>query len=344
MKLRLPAEWEKQDALWIVWPQRPYDWPGRFTPIRWVYADFVRVVSEYQTVKIVVDSKDIADRARTVLDKSAVNQQAVEFHIHKTDRSWIRDFGPFFVHTGKGINTVRFRFTGWAKYPQWKNDNNASRQIISKLDLENIEAEHNGAEVVLEGGSIDVNGKGTLITTRQCLLNEKQQIRNPGFTQKDYETVFKKYFGVTNAIWLSDGIAGDDTNGHVDDTCRFLNPTTVAACYEDDPADANHKALCKNLELLEDASLEDGSKLNVVKLPMPQARYIEGVRVPASYANFYICNGAVLVPTFNDPNDYTALGIIREFFSDRKVVGINSTDLIWGFGALHCMTKEQYAG
>ena len=345
MKIKsvLPAEWEKHEATWLVWPQRSDDWPGKFASIKWVYCDIIKIISDSEPLRLIVDSKEAENKTKAVLIRAGVNLTGIEFFHFKSDRSWIRDYGPFFVRSENDIETVRFYFNGWARYPEWENDNEVSVKIINEFNFKNINAQYQGKKIVLEGGSIDVNGKGTLITTKQCLLNKSKQIRNPYFDKEEYEKIFKKYFGITNTIWLNEGIAGDDTNGHIDDTCRFVNENTVVVCYEPNADDANCKPLNENIEILQNSRLEDGSKLNIINLPMPEPKYFDGYRLPASYVNFYITNSSVLVPTFNDANDYKALGIFNEIFNSRKVIGINCTDLIWGFGAIHCTAKEQYA-
>ena len=333
-----PPEWKKHDATWLIWPQNANDWPGKFSTIKWVYAEIVKYLSVSETVRIIVDSETVKVQAEKTLVRTKVDFDNIEFLICKTNRSWIRDSGPFFVFDEKQkIKILDFGFNAWGKYPNWQHDNEVTSKISEYLLLP-IE---NKQKIIFEGGSIDVNGVGTLITTEQCLLSENKQVRNQGFKKKDYEELFRKYFGVTNVLWLGDGIAGDDTNGHVDDLCRFVNPSTVVICEEKNEKDENFYPLKENEERLQSMKIENGSKLEVIPIPMPKARYFEGFRLPASYANFYIANNVVLVPMFNDPNDYRAIGIFSELFSQREVVGINSTDLIWGFGAIHCLTKEQ---
>jgi agmatine deiminase len=248
-----------------------------------------------------------------------------------------------FVKDGNEIVALDFKFNAWAKYDDYKLDNKIPSFISEKLNLKRVIADSNGKQVILEGGAIDTNGNGTLITTEECLIDEKVQIRNLGFTKSDYFEVFKKYFGVSNVIWLGKGIVGDDTHGHVDDLCRFVNENTVVLVSEENSSDENYTLLKENKERLQNISLPNGSKLNVVPLPMPQPQIFKSQRLPASYANFYVSNYAVLVPTFNDPNDRIALGILSELFMDRKVIGIHSVDLVWGLGTLHCLTKEQPA-
>ena len=271
-----------------------------------------------------------------------LNLDNVEFYKLKTNRGWMRDSGPAFVKNEKGeIALIHLSLMPGQSMIITKRMKNFPNLFPINLRLKRIIAEHNGRHVVLEGGSIDYNGSGTLLTTEECLMDNKVQVRNPGFTKKDYEEVFNKYLGITNIIWLGKGIAGDDTHGHVDDLCRFVNKNTVVLVQEENPNDANYKILNENKERLQDAKLEDGSKLNVVYLPMPSPVIFKGERLPASYANFYISNYAVLVPTFNDPNDKKALGILSELINDRPVIGIHSVDLVWGLGTLHCLTHEQ---
>ncbi|MEJ5263089.1 MAG: agmatine deiminase family protein [Ignavibacterium sp.] len=339
---RLPAEWEKHEATWIGWPANKEDWPGKFTPIPWVYGEIVRYISREEKVRIIVQSKTHQQKALNVLNSVHANLNNVEFFFLKTDRNWLRDAGPQFVKDEKG-NTivVNFKFNAWAKYDNYKLDAKIPSMISDKLNLKRIVAMHKNKEVVLEGGSIDYNGTGTIITTEECLLDEETQVRNPGFSKKDYEDVFKKYLGVTNVIWLGKGIAGDDTHGHVDDITRFVNKNTIVTVIETKANDDNYIPLMENRERLEDAKLENGSVPEIIELPMPSPVIFKGQRLPASYANFYISDYAVLVPTFNDPNDKIALGILSELFEDRPVIGIHAVDLVWGLGTLHCLTHEQ---
>ena len=341
-KYRLPAEWEKHEATWIGWPANKEDWPGKFTPIPWVYGEIVRYISREEKVRIIVQSKNHQQKALNVLKSVNSNLNNVEFFILKTDRNWLRDAGPQFVkdENGKTI-IVNFRFNAWAKYDNYKLDAKIPKMISEKLNLKRIVATHKNKEVVLEGGSIDYNGTGTIITTEECLLDENTQVRNPGFTKKDYEDVFRKYLGVTNVIWLGRGIAGDDTHGHVDDISRFVNRNTIVTVIETKANDENYIPLMENRERLENVTLEDGSIPEIVELPMPSPVIFKGQRLPASYANFYISDYAVLVPTFNDANDKIALGILSELFEDRPVIGIHAVDLVWGLGTLHCLTHEQ---
>lgn len=333
-------------ATWLGWPHNASDWPGKMASIHWVYGEICRKLATGEQVCILIHSKRHEDRARCFLSRAGANLSKIEFFLIPTDRGWTRDFGPIFVtrnYPDSEVAIARFSFTGWALYPNWKKDTQVPQELGSHLKCRSFPIIHNRREVVLEGGCIDVNGVGTVLTTEECLLDLEVQVRNPGFSRGDYELVLKESLGVSNVVWLNKGIAGDDTHGHVDDLCRFVNPTTVVLCQERNVADDNHRTLAENFERLEAATLEDGSKIEVIPLPMPAPLYFEGRRLPASYANFYIGNAAVLVPTFNDPNDRVALGILNELFPDRSVVGIHAVDLVWGFGTLHCLTQQQPA-
>ncbi len=341
-QFRIPAEWEYHEATWIGWPNNKQDWPGKFQPIPWVYGEIVRYLSRGEKVRIIVQSKEHQVRAEQVLKAVDADLNNVEFFTLKTDRNWLRDAGPQFVKNSKNETVlINFKFNAWAKYDNYKLDAKIPKMISNKLRLDLIKAEHQNKEVVLEGGSIDYNGLGTIITTEECLMDNEIQIRNKNFSKKDYEDVFSKYLGATNVIWLNKGIVGDDTHGHVDDITRFVNPNTVVTVMESHPNDPNYIPLMENREILEGAKLEDGSSLEIVELPMPSPVIFKGERLPSSYANFYISNYAVLVPTFNDPNDRIALGILSELFTDRPVIGIHAVDLVWGLGTLHCLTHEQ---
>jgi len=347
IEVLMPAEWERHDATWIGWPHNASDWPGKLAAIHWVYAEIVRKISPRECVRILVNSKDHEARARRFLTRAGEELSHVEFFRFPTDRGWTRDFGPIFVrHQGSRpkVSIARFRFNAWARYPDWKKDNDVPVRVASNLGHTIFPVHHGKREVVLEGGSIDVNGLGDLLTTEECLLHPTVQVRNPGFTREDYESVLKHSLGVTNVIWLGEGIAGDDTHGHVDDVCRFVGPTTVVLCQEKNTRDKNCRPLAENRERLEGMTLHDGSKIEVIPLPMPAPLFFDGRRLPASYANFYVSNAAVLVPTFNEPNDRIALGILGEWFRDRPVVGIHAVDLVWGFGTIHCLTQQQPAG
>jgi agmatine deiminase len=305
----MPAEWERHEATWLGWPHNRNDWPGKFTPIPWVYGEIVRIIATGEIVRIIISSKEHKQSARRVLSKVGVNLSRVEFFRFPTDRGWTRDFGPMFVRSGHDMAINNFHFTGWAKYKNFKKDMKIHDRAAKALGLRLFQPQANSRRFVLEGGAIDVNGKGTLLTTEECLLDQKTQVRNPGLSREETEEALRRSLGVTNILWLGKGIVGDDTHGHVDDLARFVNARTIVLSEEKNPADANYAPLKENRERLEAMQLEDGSKPDVVSLPMPAPLVFDGVRLPASYANFYIANAAVLVPTFNDPNDRIALGV-----------------------------------
>jgi agmatine deiminase len=339
--IRFPAEWETHKSTILCWPHQKEDWPGKFMPIHWVYTEIIKNIIPGEIVRIIVQSKAHKLKVINYLERSQVPLNKIEFIIAQTDRGWMRDSSPAFVKTGQETKAIEFLFNGWAKYPNHINDRKIPKLLSKKLNIELSTAVHNNRKIVLEGGAIDLNGEGTLLTTEECLLDENVQTRNPGFTKSDYEEIFNKYLGVTNIIWLGGGIAGDDTHGHIDDLCRFVNKNTLLICKEDNINDENYLTLKENLERLKSAKLEDGSKPNIVELPMPKPLIFENLRLPASYANFYISNNAVLVPTFNDPNDRIALNIIKEFFPNRDVIGIHAVDLVWGLGTVHCLSHEE---
>lgn len=336
---RMPAEWEPHAATWIAWPHNRTDWPGKFQPIPWVYAEIVRHLGRAERVKILVQDAAEQIRARAVLERANALSTNVRFRRCKTNRVWTRDYGPQFVvnNKTKDVAAVNFSFNAWAKYPDWKLDDAAGRRIAAFAKAKEFRA-----PFVLEGGSIDVNGRGLLLTTEECLLSEVQQ-RNPKLSRGEIERMLGDYLGVTQVLWLNRGIVGDDTHGHIDDIARFVTPDTVLAAAERDRSDANHEPLAENLKLLRAWSSADGRKLNVVELPMPAPVIFRERRLPASYANFYIANGLVLAPVFNDRNDRVALNLLAELFPGREIVPIYCGDLIWGLGALHCMTQQQPA-
>lgn len=345
-EFRMPAEWDRHEATWLGWPHKLTDWPGRFAPIPWVYGEIVRKIAPGETVRILADSAAHEKSARKVLGKVGAPLRQVEFLRWPTDRGWTRDMGPIFVRrtAGRGeVGIAGFRFNAWAKYPECTKDARIAARAARHFGLALRPASRDGRDVVLEGGSIEVNGEGTLVTTEECLLDPACQVRNPGFGRREYEEVFRDVLGAANVIWLGRGVAGDDTHGHVDDICRFVGPRTLVACREADPRDANHRPLEENWERLQGARLEDGTRPEVVALPMPAPLVFAGQRLPASYANFYLANAAAIVPTFNDPADRMALGLLAELIRDRPVVGIHAVDLVWGLGTLHCLTQQQPA-
>jgi agmatine deiminase len=337
---RLPAEWEPHEGTFLGWPHERTDWPGKFAPIPWAFAEMVRHLARVERVFLLVEDREAESRARSILKKSHVDLDAVTFLRVPTDRGWMRDSGPVCVKDRAGeVGFNHFLFNGWAKYSDHKKDAQVVFRINRSLKHRVFLPVHKGRHVVLEGGSIEVNGAGALLTTEECLASEIQE-RNSGFTKRDYEELFHNYLGVTHVLWLKSGIAGDDTHGHVDDLCRFVNATTVVAVIEENRADANYDALRENLGLLSTMKDQDGNPLRVETLPMPAPIFFDGQRLPASYANFYIANSLVLVPVFNDPNDRIALNTLARLFRDREVVGIYCRDLVLGLGTIHCMTQQ----
>jgi agmatine deiminase len=329
--LRMPAEWEPHAATWLAWPHEKSDWPGKFAPVPWLYGEIVRHLARVERVRILAEDAAAQRAILHILKKCHVNLAAVDFYLHRTDRSWIRDYGPIFVKNRAGETGItHWRFNGWAKYSNFLRDTLIPEAIARKLAMKPWTP-----NLVLEGGSIDVNGSGTLLTTEECLLSPVQS-RNPGLTRAQWEHAFSTYFGIKEVIWLGRGIAGDDTHGHVDDLARFTSRDTLVTVVEPDKSDVNHEPLKENL-----ARLRAHGSLRVVTLPMPEPVIFAGQRLPASYANFYIANGLLLVPVFGDKNDVAALRTLARLFPDREVVGIPSRDLVLGLGTLHCMTQQQ---
>jgi agmatine deiminase len=338
MSYRMPAEWEPHEGTWLAWPHERSDWPGKFPSIPWVYCDIVKRLARVERVHILIEDAEAQDKATALLRKSAVEMEAVDFFHFPTNRSWTRDYCPTFVRDStKSTTILNWRFNGWAKYDNWKTDDAVPSKLARKLRLAEVKPELEGRRIVLEGGSIDVNGQGKLLTTEECLLSPIQA-RNPGLGRDQLEHVFAEYLGIEETIWLKNGIAGDDTHGHVDDLARFTDANTVAIAVESERGDDNYEPTQENLRLL-----KRRKDLRVVTLPMPEPIYFDDHRLPASYANFYIANGLVLVPTFNDPNDRLALNTLAKLFPDREVAGIHCGDLVLGLGTLHCMTQQQIA-
>ena len=389
----MPAEWEPHAATWLAWPHYKLDWPGKFEPIPWVYAEIIRYLSRQELIELIVKDAATEKVARKTLKRAHALNENVRFHRWPTNRVWTRDSGcafvlpcgagalaregptteiggsnssavlkavpsrvsesqnpqPVFAKNAKTrmehpseLVGIKWRFNAWAKYPNWQHDEKIGSMMADTAGAQEIRPTFGKSRVVLEGGSIEVNGQGTLITTEECLVSTVQQ-RNPGMKKRDYESLFAQYLGATNVIWLGSGVVGDDTHGHVDDITRFVSPDTVVTCVDADPKSENYEALRENIRRLRDATTEDGKPVATIDLPMPAPVYFEGRRLPASYANFYIANGLVLVPVFNDPNDRVALDILVDTFPDRDIVPIYCGDLIWGFGAIHCMTQQQPA-
>lgn len=337
---RFPAEWEKQEGILLCFPHNGNDWPGKYEAIQWAFVEFIKKVATFEQVFLVVADEKLKAKVTEMLETATVQLTNVSFIIHKTNRSWMRDSGPIIVQNGSKREALNFNFNGWAKYKNINLDKHVPTKVGEFLNLPVTQVLYNGKPVIVEGGAIDVNGCGTLLTSEECLMHPTIQVRNPGFTKADYETVFKEYLGITNVIWLGDGVEGDDTHGHIDDLCRFVNEDTIITIVEKDPKDNNYKPLQDNLKRLQNAKLENGKSPKIVELPMPKRIDFDGLRLPASYANFLILNNAVLVPTFNDSNDRIALNIIADCFPDREIIGINAIDLIWGFGTLHCLSQQ----
>ncbi len=342
---RMPAEWEPHESTWLAWPHFKGDWPGKFEPIPWVYAEIIRNLARHERVDLIVNSERAEKNARAVLELADALSDNVCFHRWRTDRVWTRDSGCIFLTPPEEKNdappiALHFQFNAWAKYDNYKLDAKLGARMAKSAGARVVHPMAGDERVVLEGGSIDVNGRGTLLTTEECLLSTTQQ-RNPRMDRAAYEQMFADYFGIESVIWLGEGIEGDDTHGHVDDLTRFVAPDTVVTMVEPSELDENYSALHHNLGRLRAAHDQNGQRLNVVEIPMPHRVVFEGRRLPASYANFYIANGVVLVPVFNDPTDRVALTALADLFPTREIVPIYSGDLIWGFGALHCITQQE---
>jgi agmatine deiminase len=341
---RMPAEWEKHDATWIAWPHHEPDWPGKLAPIPWVYAEIVRVLSEHDRTEILCHDDSVAENARTLLAAHGVRPERYRLHIVSNDRVWLRDSAPTGVRRADGrIELVNWGFNGWAKYDNYERDALIGSELARITGLPRVlpKRPDNGERMVLEGGGIEVNGAGLMLVTEEWLLTDVQ-VRNPGMRAGDYEQAFAEYLGVSDTIWLGEGAVGDDTHGHVDDIARFSSRDTIILAYESDPSDGNHTRSADNLRRLQHAAQK--YQLRIITIPFPRPVMMNGERLPASYANFYIANGAVLVPTFNDPADRVALNGIAEAFPRYTVVGIHAVDLVWGLGTLHCLTQQQPSG
>jgi agmatine deiminase len=339
----MPAEWEPHASTWMAWPHFKGDWPGKFEPIPWVYAEIIRNLARHERVDLIVNSRFAERHAREVLEKADALSENVIFHYWRTDRVWTRDSGCIFLSSseeGSQLHALHFQFNAWAKYSNYKFDQKIGRRMAQAAGARVVQPLWGEERVVLEGGSIDVNGNGSLLTTEECLLSPEQQ-RNARMDRAAYEKLFAEYLGAPTVIWLDHGIAGDDTHGHVDDIARFAGPETIVAMVEPNAQDENYSALQENLGRLKAARNRDGERFEIVEIPMPRAVIFAGRRLPASYANFYIGNGVVLVPVFNDPSDRIALDILAAQFPTREIVPVYSGDLIWGFGAIHCMTQQE---
>jgi agmatine deiminase len=371
----MPAEWEPHSATWLAWPHLHADWPGKFEPIPWVYAEIIRNLARHERVELIVNGAVAAREARKILKLADALSANIGFHYWPTNRVWLRDSGCIFLappqpgfarpdspfdfaqgrlrrlspHEAKKVAAeaperrplaLKFRFNAWAKYSNWRQDEKIGSLMAKAAHAGEIRPQAMGARMVLEGGSIDVNGAGAILATEECLLSKIQE-RNPHMARVHYEKAFADYLGAPHTIWLGRGIVGDDTHGHVDDLTRFVSRDTVITMVEPDSKDVNHAPLRANLRRLQAARDQNGKQLTVVELPMPQPVVFEGRRLPASYANFYIANGIVLVPVFNRPNDRIALNTLAQLFPAREIVPIYSGDFIWGLGAMHCMTQQQ---
>tara|TARA_R110000868_G_scaffold37111_10_gene131534 strand:- start:19956 stop:21050 length:1095 start_codon:yes stop_codon:yes gene_type:complete len=333
-----PAEFAEHEATWLSWPHNSDTWPGKIETIYKSYCEFIKLVAEGEKVNINVRDKAMAEDAFTKIQNAGADMSQVFFYVNPTNDAWCRDHGPAFLLNKESNEKiiVDWGYNAWGgKYPPFDLDDVIPTRIAHQLKLP---VSH--PEIVMEGGSVEFNGKGTVLTTTACLLNEN---RNPHLTKKQIEEYLKNYYGVTNILWLGDGILGDDTDGHIDDLTRFVNEDTVVTVVEEDESDENHIPLTENLELLKSLKLEDGSPINIIELTMPKARYYQGQRLPMSYANFYIANKYVIAPVFGDPNDEKALEILQACFPTRKVVGIDSSDLIWGLGSFHCLSQQEPA-
>ena len=346
---RMPAEWEPHRATWLVWPHNRADWEVKTAAVEWCYGEIVSHLIDGERVAILVQDDAVERRARRTLEMSGVPMACVDMYRIPTNRSWIRDSGPLFVlrTTAAGRRQVAmtdWQFNGWAKYRAWQRDDAVPARIARRLKMPRfaVQVRQRGRyqPMVLEGGSIDVNGRGLLLTTEECLLSPVQA-RNPGVQRETLEQALETALGVRRVLWLAGGIAGDDTHGHVDDVARFVSPDTVVAAVESNPADPNHAPLRTNRARLKQMRDLRGQPLRVVPIPMPRPVFFDGQRLPASYLNFYVGNHRVLVPTFNDPNDRIALGRLAMLFPTREVVGIHAGDLILGLGALHCVTQQE---
>ncbi len=338
----MPAEWALQKRVWLAWPHQKADWPGKFEPIPYVFAEIVRHISASQKVGLLVKNAAEKRAANKVLKQSHANLKNVEFLVVPTDRGWMRDCGAIWVEEDGQLIGLDWGFTGWAKYPNHKADNKLPLHMLEMSGHAGLTPMHKGKPIVLEGGGIEVDGEGSIIVTEEWLLSKKQ-VRNKSFSKTDYEAVFAKYLGATNTIWLEAGIVGDDTHGHVDDITRFVAPGKIVTVVEHDKKDANYKLLQENLKRLKRAKDANGKKFEIIELPMPRPVMFDGERLPASYANFLICNDVVLVPTFNDVADREALSTLQACFPTRQVVGIFARDLVWGLGTIHCLTQQEPA-
>lgn len=343
--VRWPAEWERHSATWIAWPHHEPDWPGKFGPIPWVYSEIVRALADFEPVHILCQDDNTKASAKAAIGMHEPKMENVYLHTVPTDRVWLRDSGPTGVHLPDGsVRLVNWDFNAWAKYDNYSLDVQVGQAVagITGLDRHLPMRPDGKGRVVLEGGGIETDGLGTMLVTEEWLLSDVQ-IRNPGLGRADYEKIFADELGITRTIWLGEGCVGDDTHGHIDDIARFVAPGVMVLAHEEDPSDENHARSADNLRRLKGAVDAAGNPIRVVTLPFPRPVVMDKTRLPASYANFYIANGVVIVPTFNDPADRTALNTIAALMPDHQVVGIHSVDLVWGLGTLHCLTQQEPA-
>lgn len=334
-----PAEFAPQESMWLSWPHKEASWPGKIDTIFEPYSQFIKEVAKGQKVNINVADEAMKSFALAHLEKAGADLSKVHFHFFPTNDAWCRDHGPAFVinpNAAQKKAIVKWNYNAWGdKYPPYDLDNQIPIRIAEELNLPCFKP-----GIVMEGGSVEFNGKGTLLTSTACLLNKN---RNPHLNQAQIEKYLCGYYGVQNILWVGDGIIGDDTDGHIDDITRFVNEDTVVTVVEENKADENHEILAENLKLLQKMRIENGKQLNIVELPMPNPVIWEDQRLPASYANFYIANEVVVVPTFRDKNDQKALDILTGCFPERRVIGIDSTDIIWGLGSFHCLSQQEPA-
>ena len=339
LNYRMPAEWEKQKSTWIAWPHNKKDWPNKFKFIPYVFCEIISKISNHQKVNILIEKKTIKKKINFFLKKFLKNTNNISFRVCKTNRAWLRDSFPIFVKKANNKKVlINWGFNGWAKYKNFNHDNKICSKIKKFIGLNSITPIIRNKRIILEGGSIDVNGKGILLTTREC-LQSNIQARNPGLKQHEYEFIFRKYLGVKEVFWLNKGIAGDDTHGHIDDIARFVSEKKIFIAYENNKKDINYKPLNENYQIIKKSIKKKNFK--IIKIPMPKAKYINGIRVPATYLNFYIANKIVLVPIFNDNKDKIVIKIFKKHFKNREIIPIDCSLLIWGFGAIHCMTQQE---
>ena len=336
---RMPAEWEKQKSTWVAWPHNKKDWPNKFELIPDIFAQIIAKISKFQKVNILIENKNLKKKIYLILKNYLANTKNINYTICKTNRAWLRDSFPIFVKNKLNQKVlIDWGFNSWAKYKNFNHDNKIGIKIKKFLNLDSVRPKSKNRRIILEGGSIDVNGKGVLLTTRECLQSKIQE-RNIGFKRKDYEEIFKKFLGIKKVLWLNKGIVGDDTHGHIDDIARFVTSKKIFIAYEKNKNDVNYKKLRENYQIIQ--KLNKKKEFKIIKIPMPNAKYIDGVRVPASYLNFYIANRIVLVPVFSDEKDKKIIKIFKKHFKNRKIIPIDCSLLIWGFGAIHCMTQQE---